>query len=140
MANALMRTAMAVHAGVYRASRGRLLGTVGGSPVLLLTTRGRKSGKRRTIPLVYLEDERRFLIAASAGGSPSHPAWYHNLAATKTATIQVRSETIPVRIEIPQANERAPLWEQFKSTYQQFEDYEDKTDRTIPVIVLVPEH
>ena len=82
---------------VYRLSRGRILGKTSNVPILLLTTTGRKSGKARTAPLLYREDGDAFVVIASFGGQPEHPAWYLNLEADPTATVQIGGDNTSVR-------------------------------------------
>jgi deazaflavin-dependent oxidoreductase (nitroreductase family) len=90
--NPLMRMGIAGHVKLYRSSNGTKGGSIKGMPVLLLSTTGRKSGKERTVPLVYVEDGENWLIAASAGGAPKSPAWFFNIQADNRVTVQVGTE------------------------------------------------
>jgi deazaflavin-dependent oxidoreductase (nitroreductase family) len=128
-----------VHVVFYRASGGR----VGGrfrktAPVLLLTTSGRKTGKRRTIPLLYVEDADRYVVVASVGGASRHPAWYLNLRGDPAATIQVGNRKLAVGSETAGPEERARLWARVTRMYPKYDDYQAKTSREIPVVTLRP--
>jgi deazaflavin-dependent oxidoreductase (nitroreductase family) len=107
-----------------------------GTTILLLSTTGRLSGAERTTPLIYRDDEDRWVVVASKGGSPEHPDWYKNLEANPEATIQVKSERIPVRARTAQEAERARLWEAMADVWPAYRDYQRKTEREIPIVVL----
>jgi len=127
------------HAALYRASGGRLGGRLRkGAPVLLLTTTGRKTGRRRTTPLLYVEEGDRYVVVASAGGAPSHPAWYLNLRGNPAATIQVGGRKLAVTAETAGLEERALLWQRLTQMWPQYDDYQAKTGREIPVVILAP--
>lgn len=136
MANPLQRVFIGLHMGVYRLTGGRLGGKMGRSPVLLLGATGRKSGKQRTIPLVYLPQGDDYAVAASAGGSDRHPAWFRNLEANSDVQVQVGGRRFAARARVLPSDERAPVWERIKERYPNFAGYEKKTEREIPVIVL----
>ena len=127
-----------IHVFLYRASGGRIGGRFKAAPVLLLTTTGRKSGKRRTTPLLYGKDADRYVIVASVGGAPKHPAWYLNLRDDAHATIQVGSRTFAVRAETAGPDERARLWTVMTRIYASYDDYQAKTSREIPLVILTP--
>jgi F420H(2)-dependent quinone reductase len=128
-----------VHVAVYRASGGRLGGRLRKDlPVLLLTTTGRKTGRRRTTPLLYVEEADRYVVVASAGGAPSHPAWYLNLRNNPAATIQVGGRKLAVTAETAGLEERARLWPRLTQMWPQYDDYQAKTRREIPVVILAP--
>lgn len=126
------------HTAIYRATDGRFGGRTFGAPVLLLNTVGRKSGQKRTSPLLYLEDGGDYAIVASAGGQPKHPAWYHNLTAHPETTVEVGGREVRVRAETAGPEERARLWPKLVEMYGPYEEYQGKTDREIPVVVLHP--
>jgi F420H(2)-dependent quinone reductase len=106
----------------------------------LLTTTGRRIGKQRTRPLAYVRDGGRFVLCASNGGSPHHPGWYHNLRATGRAEIQVGPEHLAVSAKTADPTERSQLFPHFVQMYKGDADYEQKTSRQIPLLVLTPEH
>jgi deazaflavin-dependent oxidoreductase (nitroreductase family) len=120
----------------FHAKRGRGVGHWG-DRLLLLTTRGAKSGIVRTTPLVYHQDGDRYVIAASKGGAPTHPGWYHNLVQHREAEIEVGAEKFRVRATpIPDGPERVRLYEAHGNAFAAFRDYPKKTTRIIPVVVL----
>jgi deazaflavin-dependent oxidoreductase (nitroreductase family) len=120
----------------FRANQGKVGGPFEGAPVLLLTSTGAKTGQARTTPLVYLPDGERMVIFASKGGAPENPAWYHNLRANPSATVEVGSETIDVDATVTSGEERERLFERQAERYAQFADYAQKTTRAIPVVAL----
>ncbi len=120
----------------FHAKAGKGVGHFG-DKLLLLTTRGAKSGEVRTTPLVYHRDGDRYVIAASKGGAPSHPGWYHNLVKHREAEIEVGTDTFKVRATpIAMGSERDRLYEAHGDTFGAFRDYPRKTTRVIPVVVL----
>jgi deazaflavin-dependent oxidoreductase (nitroreductase family) len=126
------------HAALYRATGGRVGFAAGHITNLLLTTTGRKSGASRTVPLAYMADGERYVIVASNGGSDRHPAWWLNLRMTPRATIQVREQTFTVIAREANADERARLWAALKTYNPFYGQYEQITQRRIPVVVLEP--
>ncbi len=128
------------HAGVYRATGGKLFGRMGKSPILLLNTVGRKSGRKRTSPLLYVMDGEDFVIIASKGGAPTHPAWYLNLRADPEATVEVGDREVRVRAEAADSEEKARLWQRMVEMYPTYDDYQQKTEREIPLLKLHPVH
>ena len=127
-----------LHATVFRATDGRVGGRIVGSPVLLLVTTGRKSGQRRTTVLLYLEDGGRYVIVASNGGTAKHPVWWLNLQAGPEATVEVGGRKIHVRATEARGEEKARLWQSLVRMYPSYEDYQKRTDREIPVVILDP--
>jgi deazaflavin-dependent oxidoreductase (nitroreductase family) len=120
----------------FRAKGGTGIGHFG-DRLLLLTTRGAKSGQARTTPLVYHRDGDRYVIAASKGGAPQHPSWYHNLVKNPEAEIEVGAEKFKVRATpIPKGSERDRLYEAHGDNWAAFRDYPKKTSRIIPIVVL----
>jgi deazaflavin-dependent oxidoreductase (nitroreductase family) len=129
-----------LHATLYRLTSGRIGGRfIAGGPILLLTTTGRRTGKRRTRPLAYVRDGERFVLCASNGGSPHHPGWYHNLCATGRAEVQVGAERLAVSARTADPTERSQLFPRFVQMYKGYAGYEQKTSRQIPLVVLTPE-
>jgi deazaflavin-dependent oxidoreductase (nitroreductase family) len=136
----LLRLLTRFHVALYRASRGRLGGRVRKTAlVLLLTATGRKSGKQRTIPLLYLEDGGRYVVIASLGGAPKHPVWYLNLLANPAATIRVGDRVLAVTAKTAVPEERDRLWLLAVQMYPPYNDYRARTDREIPVVILTPD-
>jgi len=127
-----------IHPVVYRLTGGRLLGRIAGVPVLLLITRGRKSGTPRTKPLLYLAHGEAFVVAASYAGEPRHPAWWLNLRANPNAQVQVGSRVVDVRAREADGDERERLWHAIVAQEASFAEYERRTTRRIPVVVLEP--
>jgi deazaflavin-dependent oxidoreductase (nitroreductase family) len=120
----------------YRANGGTVTGPFAGRPLLLLTTKGARSGEERTTPLVYTTDGDRFVIIASKGGAPNHPAWYHNLVAHPEATVELGSERFQVQAEVAQGEERDRLFDSQAAQMPNFAEYQAKTSRRIPVVTL----
>ncbi len=110
-----------------------------GAKVLLLTTVGRKSGKSRTIPLLYLAEDSHWAIVASNGGDDRHPAWWLNLKANPAATIQVRRTLKQVRAREASESEQSVLWPRFVKMHSGYQTYQQRTKRKIPVVILEPE-
>jgi deazaflavin-dependent oxidoreductase (nitroreductase family) len=120
----------------FRANEGKVGGPFQGAPMVLLTSKGAKSGRPHTTPLVYLKDGDRILVFGSMGGAPKHPAWYHNLRANPDATAEVGIEKYPVKATVLTGEERDRFFERQKSVMPAFGEYEKRTTRTIPVIAL----
>src|SRR5436853_1074842 len=117
MANAMQRVLGSLNRAVYRASGGKLGGTMKGAPILLLTTTGRKSGKPRTMPLLYLRDGDRLVVVASSGGSPGHPAWFLNLREHPDVEVQIGQERERRRARVAAPEEREQLWPRVVDMY-----------------------
>jgi deazaflavin-dependent oxidoreductase (nitroreductase family) len=105
-------------------------------PTLLLTTTGRKSGRELTLPLIFGTSGPDYVVVASKGGAPAHPAWYLNLEANPTVKVQVKADKFTARAYTANAQERAALWPRMVEIYGPYADYQQKTDRQIPVVVL----
>jgi F420H(2)-dependent quinone reductase len=123
---------------LYRASGGRIGGKVGRAPVLLLTTTGRKSGQKRTAPVVYLADGDRMVVINTNAGNERVPAWSLNLEANPDAEVEVGRRRQAVRARVAEGGERAELWRKHNEQYAGFDDYDEKLDREPAVIVLEP--
>jgi len=121
----------------FRANGGKVQ-SFGNAPLLILHTTGAKSGEERESPVLYREQGDDLVIFASFAGAPVNPAWFHNLVANPEATIELGTETRTVRARIAEGEERDLLWEWNKQDYATFADYEAKTDRVIPVVILEP--
>ena len=107
-----------------------------GVTTLLLTTTGRRSGQARTTPLIYGRDGDRYVVVASRGGAPQHPAWYENLAARPEVTVQVMTDRFKARARTASAAERPALWKTMAAIWPPYDEYQAKTSRTIPVVIL----
>lgn len=121
---------------LYRATGGRLGKTLMGAPVLLLTTIGNKSGQKRTVPLLFLKDGERYFIVASKGGYPTDPAWYKNLVANPAVEVQEGSTVKAMRARTISEDEKAQVWPRLVAMYKYYEQYQDRTQRSIPVVAL----
>ena len=123
---------------LYNVSGGRIGGKMGRVPVLLLTTTGRKTGKQRTLPLVYIMDDSDYVITASAGGADKHPGWFFNIRSNPQATIQVKDKHIQVMAEIAEPEKKSELWSRLVEVAPNFAGYEKRTSREIPMVILHP--
>ena len=121
----------------FRVNQGRVA-SFARQPLLLLTHTGAKTGKRRTNPLAYFRDGERYIVVASKGGAPTNPDWYYNLLANPRATIEVGNDRIEVTAELADPAERERLWAMVIEMNQAFREYEKKTPRTIPLVILTP--
>ncbi len=119
----------------FRANGGKVEGRL--FPVLLLTTTGAKTGQKRVSPVAYQEGDDALYVFATKGGAPTHPAWYHNLAANPVVTVEVGSETYEATATTLEREERDLVYAKQSAAYPQFGGYEEKTDRVIPVVALV---
>lgn len=123
---------------VYRLSGGRIFGRVNRAPVLLLTTTGRRSGRQRTAPVVYLEGEGRLVVIGSNAGHSRTPAWSLNLQANPDAEVEIGRERRAVRARVAEGEERVELWRKHNEQYSGFDEYAARTDRDIALFVLEP--
>jgi F420H(2)-dependent quinone reductase len=127
------------HTAIYRATGGRIgHRTPGLPPALLLDHAGAKSGTKRTSPLVYGRDGANFVLVASKGGYPKNPAWFHNLVANPDTTVQVGSRRQDVYARVATPEERARLWALMLGVYSGYADYQRRTEREIPLVILEP--
>ena len=120
----------------FRANGGETTGPFKGRRLLLLTTRGAKTGKSHTTPLVYSRDGDRVVIVASKGGAPDNPAWYHNLVANPEVTVELGTDKFQARASVAKGAERDRLYAQHASDMPAFNEYQQKTTRRIPVVIL----
>jgi deazaflavin-dependent oxidoreductase (nitroreductase family) len=128
---------MAVHTLLYRLTRGTIGHSWPGLPqMLLLDHVGAKSGKKRTSPLLYVEDGDDVVLVASKGGHPKNPAWFHNLKANPETVVQIGSEKRAVRARVASDVERERLWPKAVETYSSYADYQKRTARQIPLVIL----
>ncbi len=133
-----LRLFMGLQVGIYRLTGGKLGGAMLGFKLLLLITKGRKSGKTYTTPLGLFQQGDDYLIVASNAGQPIHPAWYFNLKSNPQVTIQVLDKVMPATAEILSGEARTQAWRQVISSAPSYAKYEQRTTREIPLIVLHP--
>ena len=133
----VLRRLMGVHTHVYRLTNG-VIGHrfPGAPPMLLLDHVGAKSGTRRTTPLVYVDDDPDVVLVASKGGHPRNPGWYHNLRANPDTTVQIGAERRRVHARVATLEERERLWPKAVATYSGYRDYQERTERQIPLVIL----
>ena len=122
----------------FRANHGKLGGMFEGGTMLLLHHKGAKSGTERVNPLAYQRLDDGYAVFASKAGAPTNPDWYYNLLANPDTTVEIGDDTIPVRARVAEGGERERIWTKQKANIPTFGDYEQKTDRQIPVIILEP--
>jgi deazaflavin-dependent oxidoreductase (nitroreductase family) len=120
----------------FRANGGKVGGMFKGAPLLLLHTTGAKTGTRRVAPLAYRRDGDHVVVFGSKGGAPTNPDWYHNLLANPRVTVEVGTEQFDADARVAEGEERERIFEQQKRDIPNFVEYEQKTDRQIPVIVI----
>ena len=137
LVEAVLAPLLGVHQWLYEVSDGRSGTNLGGRPMLLLRTVGRKTRQPRTAALLWVPDGDAWAVIASKGGAPQHPGWYHNLLAQPDVEIQVGRERIPVRARVAEGEQRARIWARADEVNQgQYTVYQSRTKRPIPVIVL----
>jgi F420H(2)-dependent quinone reductase len=132
----VLRLAMWLHKTLYRASGGRIGGRRGAVPILLLTTTGRRTGKRRTVPLQYLADGETLVVVASNGGRPANPSWFHNLRAQSRVEVEIGRERRAMQAREATAEERGRLWPAVVGLWSGYADYQRGTAREIPLVIL----
>ena len=128
------------HVAFYRLSRGRIGGRLWNSPVLILTTVGRKTGKKRTTPVLYLRDGDRIMIVASNGGRDQEPSWWTNLQHDHHAEVRIKSEKRKMIARKASEEEKSDFWPLLTKMYPAYSDYQRKTKREIPVVILTEEN
>jgi deazaflavin-dependent oxidoreductase (nitroreductase family) len=124
------------HVRAYQESGGEVGYLWNGVPTLLLTTTGRHSGQPRTTPLIFAPDADDYLVVASMGGAPDHPQWYRNLLANPKAQIQVKADVFPVTARTASPEEKPRLWSIVRDAWPNYDVYQSRTERVIPVVVL----
>jgi F420H(2)-dependent quinone reductase len=135
----LLRRLAGIHTLVYRATNGAIGHRIPGfAPMLLLDHVGAKSGVKRTSSLLYITDGDNLVIVASKGGYPKHPAWFHNLQANPETSVQVGSERRRVHARVATPAERARLWPKVVKAYSGYAEYQQRTGREIPLVILEP--
>ena len=126
------------HIRRYRETDGEVGYLWNGATALLLTTTGRKTGQPRTQPLIFASDGGDYLVVASMGGAPQHPSWYLNLVDNPDAEVQVKGDVIPVRAHTATDEEKPRLWKIVTEQWPNYDVYQTRTERQIPVVVLSP--
>jgi deazaflavin-dependent oxidoreductase (nitroreductase family) len=126
------------HVRAYQESGGDVGYLWNGVPTLLLTTTGRRSGQPRTTPLIFAQDGDDYLVVASMGGAPDHPQWYRNLLVNPRAEIQVKTDVIPATARTASEDEKPRLWSIVRDAWPNYDVYQSRTERVIPVVVLTP--
>jgi len=135
--NPIVKLFLGANVLLFRATDGKIGSSMFGGKVLLLTTKGSKSGKDRTVPVMYFDDGTRRVVIASAGGSPAHPAWYKNLSRSPEVTVEEKGRRYRARAEVVTGDERARIWGKVVTEQPRFAEYATKTQgREIPVVVL----
>jgi deazaflavin-dependent oxidoreductase (nitroreductase family) len=123
----------------FRANEGRVGGQFEGAPLLLLHTTGARTGQQRVNPMMYRRlDGGGYAVFASKAGAPDNPDWYHNLVANPQVQAEIGTQTVDLHARVTQGEERERIWTAHKAAYPGFADYESKTTRQIPVVVLEP--
>jgi deazaflavin-dependent oxidoreductase (nitroreductase family) len=139
MIRTLFNQFTALHVLAYRVTHGVVGSRLPGvPPMLLLDHVGAKSGKRRTNPLAYIDDGKDIVIVASKAGASRNPSWFHNLRANPQTTVQVGSRRVPVRARVATAAERSRLWPRVVAAYDGYANYQQRTKREIPLVILEP--
>ncbi|MDX1621405.1 MAG: nitroreductase family deazaflavin-dependent oxidoreductase [Nitriliruptorales bacterium] len=126
------------HVERYRETGGEVGHDWNGASVLLLTTTGRQTGEPYTTPLIYGEDDGEYVVIASKGGAADHPDWYYNLEADPQAQVQVWDDVMDVKASTVSGDRRERLWDLMTEQWPDYDEYAEKTDREIPVVVLTP--
>jgi F420H(2)-dependent quinone reductase len=138
MLKSIFRGILSLMVFLYRTTGGRIGGKMGRVEVLLLTTTGRRSGKQRTVPLIYIRDGSTYVITASAGGAERHPGWFFNLRSHPQASIQLKEKQIRVTAEIAGPEKKPELWARLVEVASNFAGYQKRTGRDIPMVILHP--
>ena len=138
MKDASVRRWSRLHKVLFQSTRGTLGKRLVGNDILLLTTRGRKTGRAHVVPLVYLTDDRRLVVIASYGGRDNYPEWYLNLEASPRVSVDVPGKEIRMLARTADSEERADWWPTIVEAYDGYAAYQSRTDREIPVVFLEP--
>jgi deazaflavin-dependent oxidoreductase (nitroreductase family) len=138
MKDGQVRRLSRVHRGLYRLTGGRLGNRLVGNDMLLLTTVGRRSGRRHTVPLLFLREGGTLVVVASYGGRDRHPAWYLNLVAEPEVRVQLSGRRIKGRARTAEPKERASWWPRVVDAYGDYAIYQTRTERVIPVVLIYP--
>jgi deazaflavin-dependent oxidoreductase (nitroreductase family) len=134
----VLKRSTGINVWLYRLTGGRVGGRFDDAPVCILHHRGAKTGESRETPLVHLVDGERVVLVASIGGRPKNPAWYHNVRAHPEIEVEIRGRRRLMTARVADPEERAELWPRLLTIWPAFEDYQARTERTIPVVVCEP--
>ena len=137
--NWTIKIASQTHQIFYRILRGRMVGHLGEAQFLLLTTRGRKSGRRHTVPLLYVMDNGSYALVGSYGGNPRDPDWVLNIRSQPQVSINLRGAKVAATARIASEPERQRLWPEFVSVFPNYDHYQGKTERRIPIVLIEPQ-
>ncbi len=138
MFKAIMRPMTRLNVWIYQLSGGKMMNTLQGSPVCLVTMTGRKTGKKRTIALMHTARGEDIILVASMGGAPKSPLWYHNMVATPQVDLQVGATKRSYSVRQASDEEKAELWPLLVDSYGDFDMYQKRTHRNIPVLICSP--
>ena len=133
-----IRLFSALNVALYRMSAGRIMGKFGGRSICLVTMRGARSGRTITRPLMHVPYGDGVILVASLGGAPSNPVWYHNLVANPDIDVQVGADKRSLRARLASAEEKAEVWPRCVESYPDYQTYQDRTERDIPVFICEP--
>ena len=134
----IFRRFMGFQVYIYRSSGGKRMGHLRGMPILLLITTGRKSGKVRVTPVMYIKDQENYVITASNNGAEQNPGWFHNLEANPLNSIEVEGARMSVKARRATSEEKDRLWQILIGRASFFEDYRKRARRNIPMVILEP--
>lgn len=135
----IFKLVISIFVSLYRLTNGRVGGSISGLNVLLLTTTGRKSGKQRTTPLGYFENDGNYVIIASNAGGEKNPSWFYNLKSNPRVTLRVKDKELTAIAEPASSEKRNQLWSQLVSLAPRYANYEQRTSRVIPMVILKPQ-
>ncbi len=127
-----------LNVALYRLSGGRIMGKLGGRGICLVTMRGARSGRTITRPLMHVPYGDGVILVASLAGAPSNPVWYHNLVANPDIEVQVGADKLSLRARLASTEQKAEVWSRCVESYPEYQTYQDRTDRDIPVFICEP--
>ena len=135
----LFKFGVSIHTAIYRLSGGRVGASIGGMRMLILTTRGRRSGKARSVPLGYILDGDSYVVIASNGGSIRNPSWHQNLLSEPRGFVMVKGLRLSVTAKVADPSAREHLWNRLVEKAPLYQKYQDRTERQIPMVLLTPD-
>ena len=135
----LFKFGVSIHTAIYRLSGGRVGASIGGMRMLILTTRGRRSGKARSVPLGYIRDGDSYVVIASNGGSIRNPSWHQNLLSEPRGFVMVKGLRLSVTAKVADPSAREHLWNRLVEKAPLYQKYQDRTERQIPMVLLTPD-